>query len=83
MDESLCTSAAPGYSEHHTGRCVDSTIPGCTALEEAFERSSAFRWLPRNAPGFGSTSPIHAETIYGVAAIGPMQPVATVRFREA
>ncbi|HJP98074.1 MAG TPA: M15 family metallopeptidase [Rhodanobacteraceae bacterium] len=53
IDEILRTSAAPGYSEHQTGRCVDFTTPGCTALEEEFERSSAFRWLQRNAACFG------------------------------
>jgi D-alanyl-D-alanine carboxypeptidase len=53
MDEILRVSAAPGYSEHHTGRCVDFTTPGCTPLEEEFERSPAFGWLERNAARFG------------------------------
>ena len=49
MDEILRVSAAPGYSEHHTGRCVDITAPGSKPLEEEFERTSAFAWLQRHA----------------------------------
>ncbi len=35
--EILRVSAAPGYSEHHSGRVVDLTTPGYAALEEEFE----------------------------------------------
>jgi len=49
IDEILRVSAAPGYSEHHTGRCVDFTAPGFTPLEEEFDRSPAFAWLQQNA----------------------------------
>ncbi len=45
----LRVSAAPGYSEHHSGRALDITTPGFAALEEEFERSAAFRWLRLNA----------------------------------
>jgi zinc D-Ala-D-Ala carboxypeptidase len=51
--EILAVSAAPGYSEHHTGRALDLTTPGYPALEEAFERSPAFGWLERHAQRFG------------------------------
>jgi D-alanyl-D-alanine carboxypeptidase len=50
--EILRVSAAPGYSEHHSGRALDITTPGCAALEEEFERSSAFAWLSANAQRF-------------------------------
>lgn len=53
ITEILRTSAAPGYSEHHTGRCVDLTTPGHPALEEPFEYSPAFAWLHRYASTFG------------------------------
>jgi D-alanyl-D-alanine carboxypeptidase len=43
--EILRVSAAPGYSEHHSGRAVDLTTPGFAALEEEFEHSTAFGWL--------------------------------------
>lgn len=49
MQEILRVSAAPGYSEHHTGRALDITTPGYAALEEEFERSPAFAWLRKNA----------------------------------
>lgn len=49
IDEILQVSAAPGYSEHHSGRCVDFTTPGCVPLEEAFEHTPAFDWLRRHA----------------------------------
>jgi zinc D-Ala-D-Ala carboxypeptidase len=47
--EILRVSAAPGYSEHHSGRAVDLTTPGFAVLEEEFERSPAFAWLSTNA----------------------------------
>lgn len=55
IDAILGVSAAPGYSEHHTGRCVDITTPGCTALEEEFELSPAYTWLTQHAARFGFT----------------------------
>ena len=55
----LRVNAAPGYSEHHTGRAVDIGTPGCPPLEEAFEDTAAFAWLSRNAgaAGFRMTYP--------------------------
>ena len=53
--EILHVSAAPGYSEHHSGRALDLTTPGFVALEEEFETSSAFAWLRANAGRFGFT----------------------------
>lgn len=55
MVDVLRISAAPGYSEHHSGRCVDFTTSGYLALEEEFERSPAFSWLERKAACFGFT----------------------------
>ncbi|MBN8247302.1 MAG: D-alanyl-D-alanine carboxypeptidase family protein [Verrucomicrobia bacterium] len=49
----LRVNAAPGFSEHHTGRAVDIGTPGCPPLEEAFELTDAFRWLHREAARFG------------------------------
>ena len=53
IDEILRVSAAPGYSEHHSGRVVDITTPGHSALEEAFDQSAAFAWLQGNAARYG------------------------------
>ena len=49
----LASSAAPGFSEHHTGRAIDLTTPGCEPLEEVFERTAAFRWLQARSAEFG------------------------------
>jgi D-alanyl-D-alanine carboxypeptidase len=48
----LRVSAAPGFSEHHTGRALDLTTPGFAVLEEEFENSDAFSWLNRRAGSF-------------------------------
>lgn len=53
MEQILRVSAAPGYSEHHSGRALDVTTPGFAALEEEFENSPAFAWLKRHARRFG------------------------------
>jgi D-alanyl-D-alanine carboxypeptidase len=49
----LLGSAPPGYSEHHTGRAVDISSPGCPPWEEAFEHTEAYQWLSRYAGSFG------------------------------
>lgn len=67
MDEILRVSAAPGYSEHHTGRCVDLTTLGFAALEEEFERSPAFAWLRTNAPRFGFAMSYPRGNRHGIA----------------
>jgi len=49
----LCVNAAPGYSEHHTGRAIDIGTPECPGLEEDFEMTPAFAWLQARAKDFG------------------------------
>jgi len=49
----LEVNAAPGYSEHHTGRAVDIASPGSRPLTEEFELSEAFGWLQKNAADYG------------------------------
>lgn len=53
IDEILRLSAAPGFSEHHTGRALDLGTPGETDLEESFASTTAFEWLTRRAAEFG------------------------------
>jgi D-alanyl-D-alanine carboxypeptidase len=53
IDAILAVSAAPGYSEHHSGRALDLTTPGFAVLEEDFEKSPAFAWLQRHAVEHG------------------------------
>lgn len=45
--------AAPGCSEHHTGRALDLGSPGHTGLEADFAKTREFRWLKRHACEFG------------------------------
>lgn len=63
----LRTNAAPGYSEHHTGKAVDIATPGSRPLTEEFENSDAFRWLERNAERFGFHMPYTRNNRYGIA----------------
>lgn len=63
----LNVSAAPGYSEHHSGRAVDLTTPGAPVLEEAFEETAAFAWLQRRAAEFGFRLSYPRDNPHGVA----------------
>ena len=45
--------AAPGCSEHHTGRAIDIGSPQGCELDEAFALTAEFRWLRRHAANFG------------------------------
>ena len=49
----LTVNAAPGFSEHHSGRALDIGTPGEPAAEESFEATPAFDWLGRHAADFG------------------------------
>ncbi|MAY03650.1 MAG: hypothetical protein CMQ38_11825 [Gammaproteobacteria bacterium] len=52
IEEILRVNAAPGFSEHHTGRALDLTCPGAECLEESFEHTPAFAWLMQHAADF-------------------------------
>ncbi|HTH47913.1 MAG TPA: M15 family metallopeptidase, partial [Candidatus Limnocylindria bacterium] len=66
LAEILRVNAAPGYSEHHTGRAVDIGTPGCPPLTEAFEETAAFAWLARRAAGFGFRLSYPRDNPHGV-----------------
>jgi D-alanyl-D-alanine carboxypeptidase len=53
IDDVLRSVAAPGCSEHHTGRALDIGSPEELELDEHFARTPAFRWLQRHAAKFG------------------------------
>jgi len=65
VSDILRVNAAPGYSEHHTGRAVDIASPGSRPLTEEFEGSAAFRWLMANATGFGFSMTYPSDNPYG------------------
>ncbi|MBT8087594.1 MAG: D-alanyl-D-alanine carboxypeptidase family protein [Gammaproteobacteria bacterium] len=66
VSDILKVNAAPGFSEHHTGRAVDIATPGSRPLSEEFEHSDAFRWLTANAAGFGFSMSYPRDNPYGV-----------------
>jgi D-alanyl-D-alanine carboxypeptidase len=82
MDEILRVSAAPGYSEHHTGRALDITTPGFPALEEAFEQSPAFAWLRKHAKAFNFHLSYPRRNRHGIA-FEPWHWSWTARSRNA
>ena len=67
IEDILRVSAAPGYSEHHSGRALDLTTPGYAALEEEFEHSPAFAWLATHAARFGFALSYPRGNHHGIA----------------
>jgi zinc D-Ala-D-Ala carboxypeptidase len=65
IDEILTVSAAPGYSQHHTGTAIDMATPGSRPLTEEFETSDAFQWLTENAAGYGFSMTYPRDNPYG------------------
>jgi D-alanyl-D-alanine carboxypeptidase len=63
----LAVNAAPGYSEHHTGRALDLNTPGCTPLTEEFAETAAFRWLTGQAARFGFHMTFARGNSHGIA----------------
>ena len=53
VEQIVCVSALPGFSEHHTGRAIDIGTPGCPPVTEEFEQTPAFDWLTRRGRDFG------------------------------
>lgn len=53
IDSILSVMAAPGHSEHHTGRALDLTAPELPPLQETFEDTPSFAWLAKHAAEFG------------------------------
>ncbi len=66
-EEIFRLSAAPGYSEHHTGKAIDLGTPGSAPLEETFAESEAFRWLLRHAPDRGWRLSFPVDNSHGIA----------------
>src|SRR5690606_41627176 len=62
----LEVNAAPGWSEHHSGRAVDISAPGEPPAEESFEATPAFAWLRANAAGLGFTMSYPRDNPHGI-----------------
>ena len=67
IDDILRVNAAPGYSEHHTGRAVDIGTPDAPPLEESFAGTTAFRWLEAHADQFGFLLSYPRDNAQGLA----------------
>ena len=53
VEQILAVNAAPGFSEHHSGRALDIGTPGDPPAEESFEGTDAFAWLSQHAHSHG------------------------------
>jgi zinc D-Ala-D-Ala carboxypeptidase len=67
LGEILRLVAAPGYSEHHTGRAIDIGSPEHIELDADFARTAAFRWLRRRAGEFGFRPSYPRGNPHGIA----------------
>ncbi|MEX0738523.1 MAG: M15 family metallopeptidase [Pseudohongiella sp.] len=66
LDDILKVNAAPGYSEHHTGRALDIATPGSPPLETEFDQTDAFDWLMKNADEFGFVLSYPKESVSAI-----------------
>jgi len=66
IEDILKVNAAPGYSEHHSGKAVDIGTPDFVHLEEEFDGSPAFSWLQEHAASFGFRLSFPRNNPYGV-----------------
>lgn len=62
----LAVNAAPGFSEHHSGRALDIGTPGEPPAEASFERTAAFAWLRERAAGHGFVMSYPADNPHGI-----------------
>ena len=67
LDDILMVNAAPGFSEHHTGRAIDIGTLNCDALVEEFEKTTAFQWLEINAKDYGFSLSYPRNNTFGIA----------------
>ncbi|MBS0661739.1 MAG: D-alanyl-D-alanine carboxypeptidase family protein [Verrucomicrobia bacterium] len=58
--------AAPGCSEHHTGRAVDVGSPANLHLDAGFGRTREFRWLLRHGQSFGFSLSYSRNNHHGI-----------------
>ena len=66
VDDILTVNAAPGFSEHHSGRALDIGAQDQPAAEESFERTPAFDWLVANAAAYGFVMSYPRDNPHGI-----------------
>jgi D-alanyl-D-alanine carboxypeptidase len=64
--EILTVNAAPGYSEHHSGRALDIGTLDQPPAEESFEHTAAFAWLRDNASAYGFVMSYPRDNPHGI-----------------
>jgi D-alanyl-D-alanine carboxypeptidase len=66
VEDILTVNAAPGFSEHHSGRALDIGAPGEPPAEESFELTAAFAWLREYAGGHGFVLSYPRDNPHGI-----------------
>jgi len=66
VEEILTVNAAPGFSQHHSGRALDIGTSGEPPAEESFERTAAFSWLRANARDHGFVMSYPRDNPHGI-----------------
>lgn len=66
VDEILAVNAAPGFSEHHSGRALDIGAPDEPPAEESFEHTPAFAWLQAQAGEHGFAMSYPRDNPHGI-----------------
>ena len=66
IDRILTVSAAPGFSQHHSGRALDLKAPDSGVLEQDFAETHAYRWLKANARYFGFRETLGPDNPHGI-----------------
>lgn len=61
IENILRVNAAPGFSQHHTGKAIDIASPGSRPLTTEFELSPAYQWLCSHAAGYGFRMPYERD----------------------
>lgn len=67
VNEILRVNAAPGFSEHHSGRALDISTLNEPAAEQSFEQTAAFNWLNKFAGDFGFRLSYPRNNIHGIS----------------
>jgi len=67
LGEILRLVAAPGCSEHHTGRALDLGSPANPRLDAHFARTREFSWLKKHAAGYGFRLSYPPKNPHGIA----------------
>lgn len=66
VEDILMVNAAPGYSEHHSGRALDLGTLDEPPAEDSFEHTAAFAWLRANAGAYGFAMSYPRDNPHGI-----------------